>query len=255
MLVYHNQTKNQIRVPFTAFLRGMEIAERNALIEANEALVHWTIKNKFKHIRSWSQNWNRETKTTDISYDDAKSAGLFALVRNTHLWDASRGSFCTFAVRVIFTGIRRAIINQTVIRVPEPVQYKSHRNTKWFKKAKPFIDVAYNVTTIEDNQEVSEKPSSFDLDEIVQTSEMKNKLKYAIDSLTERERQVVNGRFFEDITLDEIGIKLKITRERVRQIETVAITKIRNELGSCSPRPMEVRKKTKKVEEKVGHCA
>jgi len=55
--------------------------------------------------------------------------------------------------------------------------------------------------------------------------------------LTTRERQVVKGRFGftkngERQTLEKLGLKLKITRERVRQIELIAMFKIKNWLES-----------------------
>lgn len=55
--------------------------------------------------------------------------------------------------------------------------------------------------------------------------------------LTTRERQIVKGRFGftkngERQTLEKLGVKLKITRERVRQIELVAMFKIKNFLES-----------------------
>ena len=53
--------------------------------------------------------------------------------------------------------------------------------------------------------------------------------------LTARERKIIKGRFgFEGKrqTLEKLGERLKITRERVRQIETVALFKIKNYIES-----------------------
>ena len=52
-------------------------------------------------------------------------------------------------------------------------------------------------------------------------------------NLTSRERKVIENRFGftktgERQTLEKIGLKLNVTRERVRQIETVALFKIKN---------------------------
>lgn len=53
-----------------------------------------------------------------------------------------------------------------------------------------------------------------------------------LERLTDREREVVSMRFglnsYEPHTLDEIGIKFNLTRERIRQIEAKAIRKLRN---------------------------
>jgi len=49
-----------------------------------------------------------------------------------------------------------------------------------------------------------------------------------IDQLTEREQRVVRNRYFEDITLSEVAGRENITRERVRQIELKALSKMRH---------------------------
>lgn len=57
----------------------------------------------------------------------------------------------------------------------------------------------------------------------------------ALGVLTERERTIIRHRFgFEDrvYTLEELGQKLGVTRERVRQIETEALAKVRSYLGA-----------------------
>lgn len=64
--------------------------------------------------------------------------------------------------------------------------------------------------------------------------EHKNILNEALDKLNEREKFVISRRFgldnFDEETLIEIGDKLNLTRERVRQIETGAIKKMRTTL-------------------------
>ena len=58
----------------------------------------------------------------------------------------------------------------------------------------------------------------------------------AIDSLNEREKTIIRLRKFREksITLDELGQKLKISKERVRQIETKALEKLRKSLLDIS---------------------
>ena len=54
----------------------------------------------------------------------------------------------------------------------------------------------------------------------------------ALDSLTERERKVLQLRFGLDDgrsrTLEEVGKEFHVTRERIRQIETKALRKLRH---------------------------
>ncbi len=58
----------------------------------------------------------------------------------------------------------------------------------------------------------------------------------AIDTLNEREKTIIRLRKFREksITLDELGQKLKISKERVRQIETKALEKLKKSLLDIS---------------------
>ncbi len=58
----------------------------------------------------------------------------------------------------------------------------------------------------------------------------------AIDTLNDREKTIIRLRKFREksITLDELGQKLKISKERVRQIETKALEKLKRSLLDIS---------------------
>ena len=58
----------------------------------------------------------------------------------------------------------------------------------------------------------------------------------AIDTLNEREKTIIRLRKFKEksITLDELGKMLKISKERVRQIETKALEKLKKSLLEVS---------------------
>jgi len=58
----------------------------------------------------------------------------------------------------------------------------------------------------------------------------------AIDTLNDREKIIIRLRKFKEksITLDELGKKLKISKERVRQIETKALEKLKKSLLDIS---------------------
>ncbi|HPS79705.1 MAG TPA: RNA polymerase sigma factor RpoD/SigA [Thermoanaerobaculaceae bacterium] len=70
-----------------------------------------------------------------------------------------------------------------------------------------------------------------DTDERILRESFEQALREALDKLSEKERQVLNLRFgmVDDnpLTLREIGEQLSISRERVRQIESQALTKLR----------------------------
>ena len=63
----------------------------------------------------------------------------------------------------------------------------------------------------------------------------------AINTLNEREKTIIRLRKFRErsITLDELGQKLKISKERVRQIETKALEKLKRSLIDISQQNQE----------------
>ena len=64
----------------------------------------------------------------------------------------------------------------------------------------------------------------------------KNYIINALETLNDRERTIIKLRKLKDksITLDELGQKLKISKERVRQIETKALEKLKKSLLDIS---------------------
>jgi RNA polymerase sigma-32 factor len=68
--------------------------------------------------------------------------------------------------------------------------------------------------------------------EVEEEEKVKKELEIALESLTERERLIIEGRILKDkpLTLEELGKKLGLSRERVRQIESSALKKIKTVL-------------------------
>lgn len=65
--------------------------------------------------------------------------------------------------------------------------------------------------------------------EVVSTNNVSHKLKAVLESdyLTAREARIIHLSFYEDMTLDQIGKKYGLTRERVRQIKKIAQDKLK----------------------------
>ena len=63
--------------------------------------------------------------------------------------------------------------------------------------------------------------------------EIKKLVRRAVDSLDEMSSRVIRMRFFEGLTLDEIGRHFCISRERVRQIESRALRMLRHSSRSA----------------------
>jgi RNA polymerase sigma-32 factor len=67
---------------------------------------------------------------------------------------------------------------------------------------------------------------------VEQEEEIKHGLEVALKSLKERERFIIENRILKDepLTLEELGAKLNLSRERIRQIENAALKKIKGVL-------------------------
>ena len=74
--------------------------------------------------------------------------------------------------------------------------------------------------------------SGFEVPEdVAQQVELKEQLKDALDSLTEKERKVVVLYYYEDLTLKEISRILEVSESRVSQLHTKALMKMKVKLG------------------------
>jgi len=71
-------------------------------------------------------------------------------------------------------------------------------------------------------------PDAVDPHDEAQTSEVKDRLADAIESLPERERLVVALYYYENLTLREIGEVLGVTESRVSQLHTKAVIGLRS---------------------------
>ncbi len=86
------------------------------------------------------------------------------------------------------------------------------------------------------NEDVGFIPIDFLVDkhqtpaEALLDSDFKKIVNKSMNLLTERERSIIKSRYFMDKTLEDIGYKLKISKERVRQIESRALLKLRKKI-------------------------
>ncbi|MEJ2011055.1 MAG: sigma-70 family RNA polymerase sigma factor [Anaerolineales bacterium] len=226
---------------------------RERLIMANTRLVVSVAK----------RYTNRGIPLMDLIHE-----GIIGLIRATKKFDPSRGNrFSTYATWWIRQAITRSIDNTSrTIRLPvhksveiNKLLQARNRLTQSLGREPNDLELAGELGTtpqlVQETINISQAPISLDLpqdddenrtlgdtipDLEVETPEgtavenlMQQQVRDVLDALPAREAQVLMLRYgFTDgrsHTLQEVGDKLGITRERVRQIEMQAMSRIRSD--------------------------
>ncbi len=228
------------------------IAAREHLVRANSRLVISVAK---KYIGR------------GVPFLDLIQEGNIGLIRAANKFDYKRGhKFSTYATWWIRQAVTRAIADQSrTIRVPVHMGDQinkllriSHKLTQRLgrdptpeemaeeldipiDKVEHMLDVARRPLSLEmptdDEQDstlgdfVEDKESPAPPDE-VSTSMLKDILMEILDDLPPREVKILQMRYGlldgETYTLQEVGKKMGVTRERVRQIEAQALSRLRH---------------------------
>ena len=71
--------------------------------------------------------------------------------------------------------------------------------------------------------------------EMLRDKDLRNEVGDLLEVLDDRERRIINSRFGLDgkkpKTLEEVGVKFRVTRERIRQLQNIALGKLRKALN------------------------
>lgn len=208
----------------------------------------------------------RRYRSRCYTHEDLLQEGILGLLQAVQRFDESRGyRLSTYAVFWIRQSIQRAVEqHDRMIRIPAQVAAdirqlaQAREDQRWQLGRSPSEQelaeatgirperVAELMRTVEDvvsleamlgqDQEtnlleMASDPSAPDPETLVLRGATGDHLARALGRLRPRERQVVEERFGlagdNPMTLDQVSKRMHISRERVRQIERVAIQKLR----------------------------
>lgn len=221
------------------------------------------IKSNLRFVVSVAKQYQNQ----GLSLGDLINEGNVGLMKAARRFDETRGfKFISYAVWWIRQSILQALAEQSrIVRLPlnrvgtlNRIGKEYGRLEQEFEREPSPEELAnaleMDVEELSDVMLMNGKPMSMDApfnqndenslhdvlvnddlpspDEVLMTESLKAEIKNALDVLNEREKEVLKLYFGIDteqaLTLEEIGEKFNLTRERVRQIKEKAIRKLRH---------------------------
>ena len=234
-----------------------EISLAERIKEGDEKAVELLVNANLKFVISVAKEYQNQ----GLPLSDLISEGNYGLVKAAKRFDHEKGfRFISYAVWWIRQSILQSLNdNARMVRLPaniiNKITYLNKQISKFefinerepvygeiFDKDKEVMDLIYypkclslNETINEDGDELIELiPNSEEEENKMEVdTKVKNELQNTLNILDEREKEIIENYFginteLEPMTLEAIGEKYNLTKERIRQIKEKAIRKLRH---------------------------
>jgi RNA polymerase sigma factor (sigma-70 family) len=185
--------------------------------ETGEEFLEW--HRKFEHFREYLTRTNlalvlamaKRTRLGDVDFAEVVSEGNMALLRAVDKFNVERGfKFSTYACRAILKAFSRTALKSSRYKTRFPVEFEpDYEKSDWTDRKRDSVQ--------EDC-----------------VDELKQIVDRNLAELSDVEQTVIRRRFNWEqqdespMTLEEVGQIIGVTKERVRQIQNKALTKIRH---------------------------
>jgi RNA polymerase primary sigma factor len=233
----------------------IRLAER--IKEGDDKAVELLVNANLKFVISVAKEYQNQ----GLPLSDLISEGNYGLIKAAKRFDHEKGfRFISYAVWWIRQSILQSLNdNARMVRLPaniiNKISYLNKEISKFefinerepvygeiFDKDKEVMDLIYypkclslNETINEDGDELIELIPNLDDEEnkLEIDNKVKDELQKTLSVLDEREKEIIENYFgintnLEPMTLEAIGEKYNLTKERIRQIKEKAIRKLRH---------------------------
>lgn len=165
-----------------------------------------------------------------LDRDEREAIGRVGLVKAALRFDPARGvKFCTYAYPVIYRELQSHHLEDRPIRIPHYLGTRAGSESRHVAAAGKALGC---VSLEAAGRDLAVDDASDEWGDLIDS------LRGTLPSLPERERLVIDLRFFQGETLAVIGARLGVTKEWIRQIEVAALLRLRRRLGATDPAPM-----------------
>jgi RNA polymerase primary sigma factor len=238
-------------------------AELNAIIEAGSAARERLLMANTRLVVSVAKKY----RSRGMPFIDLVQEGIIGLIRATKKYDPDRGTrFSTYATWWIRQAITRTIDNHArTIRLPvhkkteiNRLNYARHELAQDLGREPTVEELAQNLDRtpeeVRDTIKIAQHPLSLEIpqddedgrllgdmlpdddaespEEAAETSLTHDRVREVLEDLSPREAKVIMLRYGlqdgQTYALQQVGDRMGITRERVRQIESQALSRLRN---------------------------